>query len=56
MMIPGFERFQDVWRQPYAPILPWVGFVLSLCVVSYGIHSFVLERPSRRRSGSNRNG
>lgn len=42
MMIPGFERFQDVWRQPYAPILPWVGFVLSLCVVSYGIHSFVL--------------
>ena len=42
MILPGFDRFQQALRQPYAPILPWVVFVATLCVLSYGIHAWVL--------------
>ena len=42
MILPGFDRFQQALRQPYAPILPWVVFVATLCVLSYGIHALVL--------------
>ena len=42
MMFPGLDRLQLTWRQPYAPILPWVAFVVGLCVLSYGIHALVL--------------
>ena len=30
MMFPGLDRLQLTWRQPYAPILPWVAFVAGL--------------------------
>lgn len=42
MMFPGLDRLQLTWRQPYAPILPWIAFVAGLFVVSYGIHVLVL--------------
>src|SRR5687768_1641088 len=42
MMLPGLDRFQEALRQPYAPILPWVAFVVTLIVLSYGIHALVL--------------
>ncbi|MCC2643678.1 MAG: uncharacterized protein K0S45_4091 [Nitrospira sp.] len=42
MMLPGIDRFQQALRQPYAPILPWVAFVGTLIVLSYGIHALVL--------------
>ena len=41
MMFPGLDRLQLTWRQPYAPILPWVAFVAVLGIVSYGIHALV---------------
>lgn len=42
MMFPGLDRLQLTWRQPYAPILPWVAFVATLIVLSYGLHALVL--------------
>lgn len=42
MMFPGLDRLQHALRQPYAPILPWVAFVATLFVLSYGIHALVL--------------
>jgi Tfp pilus assembly protein PilO len=42
MMVPGLDRLQLTSRQPYAPILPWVGFVAALIVLSYGFHALVL--------------
>ena len=41
-MFPGLDRLQLTGRQPYAPILPWVAFVVVLAIVSYGIHALVL--------------
>jgi hypothetical protein len=34
MMLPGFDRFQQALRQPYAPILPWLAFVATLIALS----------------------
>ncbi len=42
MMLPGVDRFQQALRQPYAPLLPWIVFVATLFVLSYGIHALVL--------------
>jgi hypothetical protein len=42
MRIPGFGRFQDSLRQPYAPLLPWLACATALIVIWYGIQTFVL--------------
>ncbi|MBP6607831.1 MAG: type 4a pilus biogenesis protein PilO [Nitrospira sp.] len=42
MMWPGLDRLQRTWRQPYAPILPWVAFVATLVAMSYAIHALAL--------------
>ena len=50
MTFPGPERFQQAFRQPYAPILPWVAFVATLLLLSYGIHTWVLGTAEQERS------
>ncbi|MBX3234623.1 MAG: type 4a pilus biogenesis protein PilO [Nitrospiraceae bacterium] len=49
MNIPGVERLQDSLRQPYAPLLPWLGFLVGLFVVWYGIQTFVLGAAQEER-------
>ena len=55
MMFPGLDRLQHALRQPYAPILPWVAFVATLFVMSYGIHVLVLGAAEQEQSGSRPN-
>ncbi|HVG01293.1 MAG TPA: type 4a pilus biogenesis protein PilO [Nitrospira sp.] len=49
MTLPGVDRFQQAFRQPYAPILPWIAFVTALMVLSYGLHALVLGTAEQER-------
>ncbi len=42
MILPGLRRFQQSVRQPYAPLLPWIGFLAAMLVVLYAMQTFVL--------------
>ena len=50
MTFPGLDRFQEASRQPYAPILPWLAFLATLVVLSYGIHALVLGSAEQERA------
>ena len=50
MTFAGLDRFQQTLRQPYAPILPWLAFVATLMVLSYGIHALILGTAEHEKS------
>ena len=50
MTLAGLDRFQQALRQPYAPILPWLAFVATLMVLSYGIHALILGTAEHEKS------